>query len=164
MNSLAFRFRRRRGSDLQQPPEIPQIVGDGLAGQAVQAVGLPEARIILSEAAIYLACSPKSNSAYTAIDEAQAAVKESGSLPVPLHIRNAPTGLMKELRYGEGYLYAHAYEGNFVELEFLPTDISGTAFYHPGSNSTELKYLKHLSRLWKGKYGYVKHDDEDSQE
>ncbi len=120
--------------------------------QAVNVIGNPEARIILSETAVYLAVSPKSNSTYTAINEALAFVKKTGNLPVPLHLRNAPTKLMKDLEYGKNYGYAHAHEGNFVDQEFLPEEVSGTRFYTPGRNSTEDKIAKQLHEKWKGKY------------
>ncbi|QFG52923.1 replication-associated recombination protein A [Chryseobacterium sp.] len=120
--------------------------------QAVNVIGNPEARIILSETAVYLAVSPKSNSTYTAINEAMAFVKKTGDLPVPLHLRNAPTKLMKEMDYGRDYDYAHSHPGNFVDLEFLPAEISGTQFYKPGNNSTENKIESELQRKWKGKY------------
>ncbi|MFM9946315.1 MAG: replication-associated recombination protein A [Saprospiraceae bacterium] len=124
------------------------------AFQAVQVVGLPEARIILSQAAIYLATSPKSNSAYLAINTAQELVRKSGNLPIPLHLRNAPTGLMKQLGYGKGYRYAHDFPGNFVAQEFLPDDISGTKLFDPQHNSTEEKVRQKLRDEWKDKYGY----------
>lgn len=124
------------------------------AFQAVQAVGLPEARIILSQAVIYLATSPKSNSAYLAINEAQALVGKTGNLSVPLHLRNAPTNLMKDLQYGKGYLYAHDYPNNFVQQEFLPDAITGTTLYEPQENSTEKKNKEWLRHFWKEKYGY----------
>ena len=120
--------------------------------QAINVIGNPEARIILSETAVYLAVSPKSNSTYNAINEAMAFVKKTGNLPVPLHIRNAPTKLMKNLDYGKDYQYAHSYEGNFVDLEFLPDDIKGTAFYHPANNSTEKKIKEQLKDKWGDKY------------
>lgn len=122
--------------------------------QAVQAVGFPEARIILSQAVIYLATSPKSNSAYQAINAAQAKVQETGSLPVPLHIRNAPTQLMKKLNYGKNYLYAHNYPGNFVTQEFLPDDISGHTFFEPQNNASESKIRQRMKGFWEEKYGY----------
>ncbi|KAF0234586.1 MAG: hypothetical protein FD181_3653 [Prolixibacteraceae bacterium] len=115
---------------------------------AVHKIGIPEARIILSECTIYLATSPKSNSAYEAIDEAIALVKRTGDLPVPLHIRNAPTKLMKEIGYGKEYKYAHSYEGNFVEQDFLPMKIKKERFYHPQNNQTEIKILERLKRWW----------------
>ncbi len=120
--------------------------------QAVNVIGNPEARIILSETAVYLAVSPKSNSTYTAINEAMAFVKKTGDLPVPLHLRNAPTKLMKEMDYGRDYDYAHSHPGNFVDLEFLPAEISETQFYKPGNNSTENKIESELQKKWKGKY------------
>ena len=120
--------------------------------QAVNVIGNPESRIILSETAVYLAVSPKSNSTYNAINEAMALVKKTGNLPVPLHLRNAPTKLMKDLDYGKDYRYAHSYEGNFVDIEFLPEEISGTKFYDPGENSTEKKIKEELNKKWKGKY------------
>ncbi|MBU4537644.1 MAG: replication-associated recombination protein A [Weeksellaceae bacterium] len=120
--------------------------------QAVNVIGNPESRIILSETAVYLAVSPKSNSTYLAINEAIAKVKQTGNLPVPLHLRNAPTKLMKDLNYGKDYDYAHSHEGNFVDLEFLPEEISGTKFYEPGNNSTENKIAEQLKKKWKDKY------------
>ena len=121
---------------------------------AVHQVGMPEARIILAETCIYLATSPKSNSAYMAIDAALAAVEKGTPLPVPLHLRNAPTSLMKELGYAKDYKYAHAYEGNFVEQEFLPEEIAGTRFYEPGDNSKEAPIRERMKRLWGDKYKY----------
>lgn len=120
--------------------------------QAINVIGNPEARIILSETAVYLAVSPKSNSTYKAINEALALVKKTGDLPVPLHLRNAPTKLMKDLNYGKDYKYAHSYDGNFTEQEFLPEEISGTRFYEPGNNSTEKKIKDELTKKWKDKY------------
>lgn len=116
--------------------------------QAAQAVGLPEARIILSQAAIYLACSPKSNSAYLAINEAQRLVRETGSLPVPLHLRNAPTQLMKALDYGQGYKYAHDFPGHFVEQNFLPEDIKDKQLFQPQDNPAEAQLQERLKRWW----------------
>lgn len=116
---------------------------------AVHKIGMPESRIILSEAAIYLATSPKSNSAYMAIDAALAEVEKSGDLPVPLHLRNAPTRLMKELGYGDEYKYAHSYPGNFVEQQFLPDNLSVSNFYEPGINAKEAEIKKRLQSLWK---------------
>jgi len=124
------------------------------AFQAVNTIGYPEARIILSQCAIYLATSPKSNASYGAIEKAQIQVRKTGDLSVPLSIRNAPTKLMKELGYGIDYQYAHSYEGNFVDHEFLPDDISGTVFYDPGNNSKENKIRDYLRSLWKDKYNY----------
>lgn len=120
--------------------------------QAINLIGNPEARIILSETAVYLAVSPKSNSTYSAINEAMSFVKKTGNLPVPLHLRNAPTKLMKDMDYGKDYGYAHSYEGNFVDLEFLPEEIKGTSFYKPGNNSTENKIAEQLKKKWKDKY------------
>ena len=120
--------------------------------QAINVIGNPEARIILSQTAVYLAVSPKSNSTYMAINDAMAKVKQSGNLPVPLHLRNAPTKLMKDLNYGKDYDYAHSHEGNFVDLEFLPEELKGTAFYNPGNNATENKIAEQLKKKWKDKY------------
>ncbi len=122
--------------------------------QAAQAVGLPEARIILSQAAIYLATSPKSNSAYLAVNQAQQLVRQTGDLPVPLHLRNAPTKLMKELDYGQNYRYAHDFPGNFAEQEFLPEAISGRKLFEPQSNPAEAKTRGRLRQWWKERYGY----------
>jgi putative ATPase len=122
--------------------------------EAVNVIGWPESRIILSEAAIYLATSPKSNSGYLAIEGAIAKVKETGDLPVPLHIRNAPTRLMKNLGYGKDYKYAHSFTGNFVEDNFLPEEIKGTIFFEPGSNQKEEELRKRLAKMWKDIYGY----------
>ncbi|HEX7014172.1 MAG TPA: replication-associated recombination protein A [Cyclobacteriaceae bacterium] len=122
--------------------------------QAVNLIGYPEARIILAQCAIYLAASPKSNASYMAIEDALRTVRETGDLPVPLAIRNAPTKLMKDLGYGTNYRYAHDYEGNFTEMEFLPDSLSGTKFYEPGNNPREDELRKYLRALWKEKYGY----------
>ncbi|MBX2967819.1 MAG: replication-associated recombination protein A [Cyclobacteriaceae bacterium] len=122
--------------------------------QAVNVIGYPEARIILAQCAVYLASSPKSNASYMAIEEALQMVRETGDLPVPLAVRNAPTKLMKELGYGKGYQYAHSYEGSFVNMEFLPDRIKGTKFYEPGNNAREEELRKYLRALWKEKYGY----------
>lgn len=122
--------------------------------QAVNTIGFPESRIILSQTAIYLASSAKSNASYIAIDKAIATVKKTGSLSVPLHLRNAPTKLMKELDYGKDYQYAHNHQGNFVNLEFLPSEISGTTFYDPGKNPIEEKIREKLKGNWGDKYGY----------
>lgn len=124
------------------------------AFQAVTTIGYPEARIILSQCAVYLANSPKSNATYEAIGKAQQIVRQTGDLPVPLHLRNAPTKLMKDLDYGKDYKYAHSYENNFVEQEFLPDEIKGTTFYEPGINSREQADKELLKKKWKGKYGY----------
>jgi putative ATPase len=122
--------------------------------QAVDVIGYPEARIILAQCAVYLASSPKSNASYVAIENAIGVVRETGDLPVPLAVRNAPTKLMKDLGYGKGYQYAHDYEGNFISTEFLPDAISETKFYEPGSNPREEELRKYLRGLWKEKYGY----------
>lgn len=122
--------------------------------QAVNVIGYPEARIILSQCAVYLAASPKSNASYMAIESALGKVGEKGDLPVPLSIRNAPTRLMKNLGYGKDYKYAHSYEGNFASAEFLPEEIRGTKFYEPGNNPREEELRKYLRSLWKEKYGY----------
>jgi putative ATPase len=122
--------------------------------RAVENIGWPESRIILSECAIYLATSPKSNSAYMAIDNALAEVAASGNQPVPIAIRNAPTKLMKELGYGEEYKYSHSGEGNFINQEFLPENLAGKTYYDPGNNQKEFALREWLRKLWKGKYGY----------
>lgn len=122
--------------------------------QAVNLIGYPEARIILSQCAIYLATSAKSNASYKAIGEAQSLVRQTGDLSVPLSIRNAPTKLMKQLGYGKEYEYAHNYEGNFVPHEFLPEEIKGTTFYKPGNNAKENSLKTYLKHLWKDKYDF----------
>jgi len=122
--------------------------------QAVNVIGYPEARIILSQCAVYLASSPKSNASYVAIDKALQVIGQTGDLPVPLPIRNAPTKLMKNMDYGKGYQYAHSYDGNFVNMEFLPDAIQGTKFYEPGNNAREEELRKYLRTRWKEKYGY----------
>ncbi|MBS4014069.1 MAG: replication-associated recombination protein A [Bacteroidetes bacterium] len=122
--------------------------------QAITMIGMPEGRIILSQTATYLACSPKSNAAYMAIEKAWATVRESGDLAVPLHIRNAPTKLMKDIGYGKDYRYAHDFENNFVDMEFLPDKIKGEKFYDPGNNARENEIRTRLRSLWKKKYGY----------
>lgn len=122
--------------------------------EAVKIIGYPESRIILSQCVTYLSSSPKSNAAYKAINEAQALVKETGNLSVPLHLRNAPTKLMKDLNYGKAYKYAHDFPGNFIEQEFLPDEIKGTKLYEPGENARENELRKYLSGKWKGKYRY----------
>ena len=122
--------------------------------QAVSAIGYPESRIILSQCTTYLACSPKSNAAYKAIDKAQKTIKETGDLSVPLEIRNAPTKLMKELGYGDNYKYAHSFENDFANQEFMPDSIKGSVFYDPGNNSREIAYREFLKKRWKDKYGY----------
>ena len=122
--------------------------------QAVDVIGYPECRIILSQCAIYLATSSKSNASYMAIEVALSEVRKSGDLSVPLHLRNAPTKLMKNLDYGKNYQYAHSFENNFVEQEFLPEKISGKIFYSPGNNARENEAKTFLNKRWKGKYGY----------
>ena len=122
--------------------------------EAVNKIGYPESNLILSQCATYLASSPKSNSATTAIGAAQAAVRDKGDLSVPLHIRNAPTRLMKNLDYGKGYQYSHSYENNFSPQEYLPEGLQGTKFYDPGNNAREEELRKFLRSLWKDKYGY----------
>jgi len=122
--------------------------------EAVNKIGYPEARIILAQGATYLASSHKSNASYMAIENALSIVQKEGDLPVPLHVRNAPTGLMKRLGYGKNYKYAHSYESNFTEQEFLPDEIKGTKFYDPGKNPREEELRKFLRGLWKDKYDY----------
>ncbi len=122
--------------------------------QAVSVIGYPESRILLSQCAIYLATSPKSNASYRAIGKAQQAVKQTGDLSVPIHLRNAPTKLMKELGYGEEYKYSHDYPGNFIHQEFLPDDLINTPFYEPGENTREKQTKDFLHQRWKGKYNY----------
>ena len=122
--------------------------------QAVTTLGYPEARIVLSQCTVYLATSAKSNASYEAIGKAIACVKQTGDLSVPLHLRNAPTKLMKDLGYGDDYKYAHSYENNFAQQEFLPQDISNTTFYTPGNNQRENALRDFLKRRWKDKYGY----------
>jgi putative ATPase len=121
---------------------------------AVTKIGYPESRIILSQCAIYLASSPKSNASYEAINHGLALVDKTGNLPVPLHLRNAPTKLMKDLSYGKNYQYSHLGENNFLEQEYLPDQIKNTALYQPQKNSREQEIKKFLSERWKGKYGY----------
>ncbi len=124
------------------------------AFEAVNKIGYPEARIILSQCTTYLAASSKSNASYMAIDQALAAVRSKGDLPVPLHIRNAPTKLMKNMGYNKGYQYSHSYDSNFSPQEYLPNELSGTVFYEPGKNAREEELRKYLKNLWKDKYGY----------
>jgi putative ATPase len=121
---------------------------------AVNKIGYPESRIILSQCAVYLASSPKSNASYVAINDAIAAVQRYGDLPVPLHIRNAPTKLMKNLDYGKGYKYSHEFDNNFSQQEYLPDALAGHAFYNPGKNAREEELRRYLKNLWKDKYGY----------
>jgi len=122
--------------------------------EAVNKIGYPEASIILSQCVVYLASSAKSNAAVVAISEAQAAVRQFGDLPVPLHIRNAPTRLMKNLDYGKGYQYSHSYDNNFSKQEYLPTELSGKKFFEPGKNAREEELRKFLKNLWGDKYNY----------
>jgi putative ATPase len=122
------------------------------AFQAVTTIGYPEARIILSQCAIYLSTSAKSNASYMAIGNAQQTVRQTGDLSVPLPLRNAPTKLMKDLGYGTDYKYAHDYTDNFVDEEFLPEELSGTSFYQPGKNQREDAISEFLKKRWKGKY------------
>jgi putative ATPase len=122
--------------------------------QAVERIGFPESRIILSQCAIYLATSPKSNASYVAIGEAQHVVRATGNLPVPLHLRNAPTGLMKDLGYGADYNYSHENPGNFAPQEYLPDAVAGHAFYKPGNNAREAQIRAFMKTLWGDKYGY----------
>jgi putative ATPase len=122
--------------------------------QSVHAIGMPEGRIILSQTAVYLACSPKSNASYVAISNALATVEQTKDLPVPLHLRNAPTQLMAELSYGKDYKYAHDYEHNFINQEFFPDTLSGTRFYNPGENQRENELRIRLRKFWKNKYNY----------
>jgi putative ATPase len=122
--------------------------------QSVAVIGYPESRIILSQCAIYLANSPKSNASYMAIGEAQRLVKATGDLPVPLHLRNAPTKLMKDLNYGKEYKYSHNYPNNFVVQEFMPDELSNTKLYEPGQNSREQQFRNQLKDRWKTKYNY----------
>lgn len=121
---------------------------------AVTRIGMPESRIILSQLTTYLACSPKSNAAYLAIGKAQEVVRRTGDLPVPLALRNAPTGLMKSMGYGKDYRYSHDYQDHFAAQEFLPEKISGTCFYEPADNARENEMRARLKKLWAGKYGY----------
>ena len=122
--------------------------------QAVSVIGHPESRIILSQCAVYLANSPKSNASYEAICKAQQVVKNTGDLSVPLHLRNAPTKLMKDLDYGKNYTYSHSYENNFLAQEYLPEEINNTKFYDPGNNARENGFRNYLKTLWKDKYNY----------
>jgi len=122
--------------------------------QSINVIGMPEARIILSQTAIYLACSAKSNASYMAINIAQEVVREKGALSVPLELRNAPTKLMKDLDYGKEYEYAHNYDNNFVEQEYMPDEINGQTFYEPGNNDRERQIRKYLKERWNGKYNY----------
>jgi putative ATPase len=122
--------------------------------QAVATIGYPESRILLSQCAIYLATSPKSNATYLAIGAAQKLVEQTDNLPVPVHLRNAPTKLMKDLGYGDDYQYSHDFVNNFVDQEFLPTEIAGTKLYEPAQNSRENSTREFLKNRWKNKYNY----------
>ena len=122
--------------------------------QAVNVLGFPEAKIPLSQCAIYLACSEKSNASYEAINNAQQLVKETGNLSVPLDLRNAPTKLLKELGHGKNYKYDHNYKNNFTKMEFLPDEIIGHRIFEPANNMNELKFRKFLKEKWRDKYGY----------
>jgi len=122
--------------------------------EAVNNIGYPECRIVLSQITIYLATSPKSNASYMAINKAQSHIKQTDDLSIPLSLRNAPTKLMKDLDYGKGYKYAHDYPNNFAQQEFLPIEISNSVYYEPGDNPPELKIKERLKSLWKDKYGY----------
>jgi putative ATPase len=122
--------------------------------QAIQAIGMPESRILLSQTAVYLAVSPKSNSTYAAINAAQAEVRQSGDLAIPLDLRNAPTKLMKSIGYGADYKYAHSYEKNFVQMDFLPKELQNINFYKPGRNGSEMKIADRLKEMWKDKYDF----------
>jgi putative ATPase len=122
--------------------------------EAVDKIGYPEARIILAQCATYLAASPKSNASYLAIETALGTVRKTGDLPVPMAIRNAPTKLMKEMGYSQGYQYAHDHEKNFADMEFLPDAIAGQTFYAPGANAREEEMRRFLRERWKQKYGY----------
>ncbi|QQL49458.1 replication-associated recombination protein A [Mucilaginibacter ginkgonis] len=122
--------------------------------EAVNKIGMPESQLILSQTVIYLATSPKSNSATTAIGAAMALVKQTGDLPVPLHLRNAPTKLMKNIGYGKNYKYAHTFENNFIDQDFLPEAVRGTKLYEPGNNARENEAKEKLKKLWGKRYGY----------
>jgi putative ATPase len=122
--------------------------------QAVKMIGYPESSIILSQCVTYLASSPKSNASYVAIKQAQQLVQQHGDLPVPMHIRNSPTKLMKEMGYGQGYKYSHDYDSNFSKQEYLPDEIKGTKLYEPGQNARENELRQRLKKLWEDKYNY----------
>jgi putative ATPase len=122
--------------------------------QAVNMIGMPEGRIVLAQTVTYLASSAKSNASYEAINSAQMLVQQTGDLPIPLHLRNAPTRLMKDIGYGKDYKYAHSYEGNFTSQEFMPEEIAGTKLYDPGNNARERELRNFLRSLWDKKYGY----------
>jgi len=120
---------------------------------ALKKIGWPEGRIILAETTVYLACSPKSNSSYLSVESAQAVVRETGDLPVPLHLRNAPTQLMKDLGYHKGYKYAHDYENNFVKMDYLPSELLSTRLWHPQRNPQEDKLAERMRALWGDRFG-----------
>ncbi|MFT5054906.1 MAG: putative ATPase, partial [Granulosicoccus sp.] len=122
--------------------------------QAVNVIGYPEARIILSQATVYLACSAKSNASYLAIDKAIELVKNTGGLSIPMQLRNSPTKLMKDLGYGEAYKYPHDHPNGFVAEEYLPKEVSGQRIYEPGNNAREAQFRQRLSEFWGKKYGY----------
>lgn len=122
--------------------------------QAINVIGMPEAGIILAQCVVYLACSPKSNASYLGIRNAQEAVKKTGNPAVPFSLRNAPTKLMKELNYGEHYQYAHNFDGNFADMEFLPEELAGEKLYEPGNNDVEKRFREYLRKNWKEKYRY----------
>ena len=122
--------------------------------QAIERIGMPEGRIILSQCVVYLATSAKSNASYEAINAASALVAQTGDLPVPLHLRNAPTRLMKNMDYGKNYKYAHSFDNNFIEQEFLPEALAGKKIYEPGANARENEIRRFLKDRWKDKYGY----------
>jgi len=127
---------------------LPTLLLANACFDTVHKIGWPECRIVLSETTLYLATSPKSNSAYMAIGKAQDMVQQTGDLPVPLHLRNAPTGMMKRMDYGLGYKYAHDYPGNFVRQEYLPDKVKGKKLYHPGQNPSEIKIAERMKGWW----------------
>ena len=139
--------------DIRNPRPTALVMANATF-DAVNKIGYPESGIILSQCVTYLAASPKSNAAVAAIGDALSAVKKYGDLPVPLHLRNAPTRLMKDLDYGRNYEYSHSYENNFSPQEYLPKEISGKKFYEPGKNPREEELRKFLKALWKDKYNY----------
>jgi putative ATPase len=154
--SLRFICRRMlilAAEDIGLANPLALVVAEA-AFRAADMVGYPEARIIMAQCAIYLACSPKSNSVYVAINQAQEVVKQHGDVPVPLSLRNAPTRLMKDLGYGRDYLYSHDFTEHFVIQEFMPESLSGMKLYEPADNPNEQKIRERLKALWKGKYGY----------
>ena len=133
---------------LADPQALPLAVA---AQQAVHFLGLPEGRIPLAEATVYLACAPKSNSAYAALNQAMQDVREQANEPVPLHLRNAVTGMMKDMGYSKDYKYSHNYEGHFKEQEYLPPSLKGRRYYHPGEEGAEQEISQRLSRWWSDK-------------